>query len=94
MPLPNRAARTPVLLGRPSSSAIASKYEISDGGRFLSAGSITILSNWIQERGAIETPEDFPDTVELIREMREERDNQILEVAGFFPDTEKKGQQA
>lgn len=48
----------------------------------------------IQERGAIETPEDFPDTVELIREMREERGNQILEVASFFPDTEKKGQQA
>ncbi len=48
----------------------------------------------IQERGAIETPEDFPDTVELIREMREERGNQILEAAGLFSDAENKGQQA
>lgn len=27
----------------------------------------------IRERGPIEVPDDFPDTVELIREMREER---------------------
>lgn len=36
----------------------------------------------IEARGTIEVPDDFPDPAEMIRQMREERTNQILEAVG------------
>ncbi len=36
----------------------------------------------LRERGPIEVPDDFPDPAEMIRQMREERTEQILEAVG------------
>lgn len=40
------------------------------------------LMEQIRELGPADIPSDFPDPAELIREMREERTNQILEAVG------------
>lgn len=40
------------------------------------------LMEQIRELGPANIPSDFPDPAELIREMREERTNQILEAVG------------
>lgn len=40
------------------------------------------LLKQIRELGPANIPSDFPDPAELIREMREERTNQILEAVG------------
>ena len=40
------------------------------------------LLKQIRELGPADIPSDFPDPAELIREMREERANQILEAVG------------